>query len=73
MVIYNFSMGMSAAKCKKIYEGTIRYLVVTSDSGETVQLPASRFRPFVTTSGISGRFRLSLDDDHKFVALEKTY
>lgn len=64
---------MSANKCKQIYQGTIRYLIVTSDNGETVQLPASRFRPFVTTGGISGRFRLLLDDNHKFVALEKTY
>lgn len=73
MILFNFSMLMSSAQCKQIYQGTIRYVVVTSDQGQTVQLPADRLRPFVTASGISGRFRLMLDDNNKFVGLEKTY
>ena len=64
---------MSAQKCKQFYQGLYRYIVVTSDNGQTVQLPAERFRRFITISGIKGRFRLTLDDINKFISLEKTY
>ena len=64
---------MSSAKCKMLYQGTVTAIVVTSDSGQTVQIPAMRFRSFVTMNGIRGRFRLTLDDNNKFLALEKTY
>jgi hypothetical protein len=73
MLVYNFSMRLSAAKCKQYYQGHFRNLVVTCDNGQTVQLPADRFRPFMTTNGVSGRFRLLLDDENKFIALEKAY
>lgn len=73
MIVYNFSMQLSVADCEHYYLGNIRYVVVTADNGETVQLPAGRFRRFITTTGIRGRFRLVLDNDHKFVSLEKTY
>jgi hypothetical protein len=36
-------MGMSAAKCKTLYQGTVMAIVVTSDNGQTVQIPAMRF------------------------------
>ncbi|MFT4929524.1 MAG: hypothetical protein ACI8WB_005657 [Phenylobacterium sp.] len=73
MVEYNFSMSMSTARCKLLYEGSVQSIVVTSDTGRTVQIPAMRFRSFVTLAGIHGRFRLTLDDNNKFLALEKTY
>lgn len=73
MIEYNFSMKMTVEQCKRFYQGDIRAIVVTCDTGQTVQLPAMRFRPFVTANGIRGRFRLVLDDNNKFVGLEKTY
>ena len=71
MVTFHFSMALSAAKCKQFYSGQVQYVVVTDDYGKTIQLPISRFRPFMTTNGLRGRFRLLLDNNHKFVALEK--
>jgi hypothetical protein len=73
MNIYNFSMRMSTRQCEELYWGTVRAVVVTSDSGQTVQIPAMRFRSFVTSNGITGRFRLTLDENNKFVSLEKAY
>ena len=73
MVIYHFSMSLSAAKCKLFYAGKVKSVVVTADNGETIQLPCARFRPFMTTTGVRGRFRLRLDNQHRFVDLEKIY
>jgi hypothetical protein len=66
-------MELSVNKCKRFYAGEFRDVVVTSDNGETIQLPMSRFRPFMTSNGLSGRFRLRLSDESKFLDLEKTY
>lgn len=71
MITYHFSMRMNAGQCKKFYQGAVTGIVVTCDNGQTVQIPAMRFRSFVTSAGIAGRFRLTLDDNNKFVVLEK--
>ena len=64
-------MVLSAAKCKQFYAGKIQYVVVTDDYGKTIQLPLSRFRPFMTTTGLRGRFCLLLGDNNKFVELQQ--
>ena len=71
MTTYYFSMALSAEKCKRYYAGEVFYVVVTEDGGKTIQLPVSRFRPFMALHGLRGRFRLILDSGNKFVRLEK--
>ena len=71
MVVYYFSMALSAEKCKLYYAGKINSVVVTADNGETIQLPLLRFRPFMTTIGLRGRFRLRLGDNNKFLDLQQ--
>ncbi|PSD40987.1 DUF2835 family protein, partial [Vibrio sp. V02_P2A34T13] len=43
---------------------------VYTDQGLRLQLPASRFRPFLSQIGVKGRFRLTTDQNNKFVKLE---
>lgn len=64
-------MALSAAKCKQFYAGKVQYVVVTEDDGRTIQLPLSRFRPFMTTTGLRGRFRLLLGENNRFVDLQQ--
>ena len=64
-------MALSAAKCKQFYAGQIQYVVVTDDYGKTIQLPLSRFRPFMTTNGLRGRFQLLLGENNKFIDLQQ--
>lgn len=73
MVVYNFSMHMTVEQCQSYYRGNVKYVVVTCDDGKTIQLPIDKLRPYVTTTGIRGRFRLTLGENNKFLALEKTY
>lgn len=73
MVVYYFSMALSAEKCKLYYAGKISAVVVTADNGETIQLPLVRFRPYMSAVGLRGRFRLRLGDNNKFLDLEQVY
>lgn len=46
-------------------------VVARSLDGRTVRFPASRLRPFMTTTGIQGRFTISFDDQHKFLEMRR--
>ena len=55
----------------RVYQGAVSHLVVRATTGQRVQVPASRFRPFVTPDGVSGRFVLTCDDQHKCLDLQR--
>ena len=68
---FEFNMALSAKKTARIYEGMARYILVESESGLTLQLPAVNFREYVTANGIHGRFRVRIDTDNRIIALSK--
>ena len=68
---FEFSMDLSADKTLGIYQGRVKYIQVRTDSRIKLQLPASSFRPFVTKSGIQGRFRVETDVRHRLKKLVK--
>ena len=53
------------------YQGQVQNVRVRAENGKTIEMPASHFRPFVSSLGIRGRFRLTLQKNGKFVSLEK--
>lgn len=68
---YIFNGFISAEKCQQYYRGTVRYIIVTADSGERVQLAFRHFQPYISQLGVRGRFRLTLTDNGDFLQLEK--
>ena len=68
---YDFSMALPVAKTEAIYRGNARFILVETDQGLRLQLPASNFRVFVGTDGIHGRFRVRVDDANRILALER--
>mgnify|MGYP000017334901 CR=1 FL=1 len=68
---YYFSMRLSYAQIIRYYQGQAQQIIVREDSGKTISLPASHFRPYIDRGGIRGRFRLTLQENGKFVALVK--
>jgi len=68
---FEFTMALSAQKTQSIYQGQARYIVVESDQGLKLQLPAVNFRSYVTAQGIHGRFKVEIDPDNKIRALRK--
>ncbi len=72
MVRYEFSLQLSAAEFLRVYQGAVSHIVVRATTGQRVQIPAARFRPFVTPDGVSGHFVLICDDQNKCLDLRRT-
>jgi len=67
---YLFNMGIPYNEFLQHYSGAAASVVVYTDQGLKLQLPAAKFRPFLTQIGVKGRFRLTTDQNNKFVKLE---
>ncbi len=68
---YLFNAVLSAEHCLGYYRGKIKYVLVTADDGQRIQLQFRHLQPFVDTLGLRGRFRLTISEQGAFVRLEK--
>lgn len=68
---HRFQLAISAETFLHYYRGAARAVIVQAEDGRTIQLPANSLRPFVTASGVVGRFELILDDHNKLVELRR--
>ena len=67
---YYFNINITYQAFLAHYSGIASQVVVITDKGLRLSLPASRFRPFLSQIGIKRRFRLTTDKDNKFLKLE---
>ena len=71
MKSYTFSLSVNYQQFLHHYSGAASNVVLMTDCGLRLQLPAVRLRPFLGHSGIYGRFRLHVDANNKFQRIEK--
>ncbi|WP_133406647.1 DUF2835 family protein [Parashewanella tropica] len=64
-----FSVSITARQYLTYYQGAATHIEVVDDKGRHLQINARYFRPFVTASGIQGRFKLRLDSNGGFIEL----
>ena len=62
---------ISVDEFQRLYEGTAKDVTARSQDGLRVRFPAKILRPFITHSGISGKFLIQFDDDNRFKQIEK--
>lgn len=55
----------------RVYRGSARTVLAYSIDGRRVSFPANILQPFVTRSGIRGRFRIRFDEQGRFSSIEK--
>ncbi|MCG9576363.1 DUF2835 domain-containing protein [Vibrio tubiashii] len=67
---YHFTLNISYQTFLAHYNGAASNVLVVTDKGLRLQLPASRFRPFLSQIGLKGCFRLTTDQNNKFLKLE---
>ncbi|MEH6393769.1 DUF2835 domain-containing protein [Pseudoalteromonas sp.] len=71
MIEYYFLLNLTYKQCMDYYEGKYTSVQVTEDGGKKVRFAASHLRPFISSLGVRGRFRLLLTPEHKFLRLER--
>ena len=68
---YIFSINLSYVECENLYLSNVKTVVVTATTGERVQIPSTRLRPFVEPTGIKGSFCLSVNAENKIQSFER--
>jgi len=68
---FYFSLQISQQQYLQYYQGTASAVQVVSECRQKVKFPAIRLRPFLTQSGIHGRFCLTIDSNNRFTDLQK--
>ncbi|MDO6543953.1 DUF2835 domain-containing protein [Photobacterium sanguinicancri] len=71
MKSYTFSVNISYQSYLHHYSGVASSVVVITDNGLRLQLPASRFRPFLSQLGVKGRFRVNVNQQNKIDGIEQ--
>jgi len=68
---FRFSLQISQQEFLRHYQGSANAVQVLSECGRRLRFPASRLRPFLTHTGINGRFLLTVDPSYRFLELKK--
>ncbi|MEL6117556.1 DUF2835 domain-containing protein [Photobacterium sp. SP02] len=68
---YTFSVNIPYHTYLQHYSGAASSVLVHTDEGLRLQLPAVRLRPFLSQLGIKGRFRVMVSAENRFEKLEK--
>lgn len=68
---YYFSISVPYNQCEALYSPSIPNVVMQSETGLNVQIPTSRLRQFVTSTGVSGRFRMVVNSANKIKSFER--
>jgi len=71
MKIHFFLLKINRDEWLRYYRGEARTVMITSLQGLRISLPAIHFRAHTTENGIQGLFRLTLDQNNKFIRLER--
>ncbi|GEN41317.1 DUF2835 domain-containing protein [Pseudoalteromonas nigrifaciens] len=71
MIEYYFRLNLSYNECMDYYHGRYRSVQVVDDSGKTIRFAANYLRPYISSLGVRGRFRLILTPENKFIRLER--
>jgi len=70
-MFYTFRLTISPNDVLKFYEGNINAVSVVTDQGLRLQFPFHYLKPFVSQSGVQGRFRVTLGPSNKLLRIER--
>lgn len=64
---FYFSLNVPYHQCQALYDGSAPHAILTADSGKRVQIPVNHLKQCINSAGLKGRFRLTVDENHKFI------
>ncbi|WP_087017843.1 DUF2835 family protein [Thaumasiovibrio subtropicus] len=71
MKAYTFRISISYHLFMQHYNGVAKTVLIECEQGLRLQLPATRFRPYLTHAGINGRFRIIIDENNRIKQMDR--
>ncbi len=71
MAKLRFSLNITAEEYLQFYRGTAASVLTVTDSGQQLQFPAAELRPYVSHTGIHGRFEIEFNERNKLQRLTR--
>lgn len=65
------NLAISAEEYQRIYQGAVKDVLAVSVDGRRIRFPAMILRPYVTHTGIQGRFQIIFDAQNRFAGIER--
>lgn len=66
-----FQLVLTADQIERLYSGSAQSVVCRCTTGQVIRFPLKVLRPFVTRTGVNGRFKIIFDDNYKFKTLKQ--
>jgi len=70
-MIYTFRIHIASPEVLKFYRREISAVSVVTEQGIRLQFPFHHLRPFVSSYGVKGRFRVMLDSNNHISRIEQ--
>lgn len=67
---YVVDLAIPAIELLRYYRGAAAAVIAHDRYGRAVRFPATALRPYVTATGVHGRFELQVDDANRLVAMQ---
>ena len=67
----HFQLHIDNEEFAHYYRGNAKAVIVRTNNGQTLSLPASAFQPFVSHTGIDGKFIVEFDHNNKLLGLRR--
>ena len=68
---YLVNLKLTPEQLERFYAGRVDQVWARDSRGVSLQFPLSALRPYVGHHGISGRFVLTVTDDHRLASIKK--
>lgn len=70
-MVYRFQISLPASRYLRYYQGNAKAVIVRSENGHKISIPANCLRSFVEPSGVHGRFQITLDEDNRLIEIRR--
>ena len=73
MRTFQIDLHLSATQIESYYAGSVQYVWARDRRGISIQFPLTALRPFVTHSGVQGRFELQVNADNRMQNIRRIH
>lgn len=67
---YLFDLALTDEQLMQFYKGSVAWVQATSLDGKSLRFRLIHLKPFITHTGVKGRFQITCTNDGEFISLQ---